>query len=574
MTRLGISAYLAAFCLLISQFLSAAEDAQQEIEFQPQFLGKTDGLRDEPLARNALNIEVRRDGLSKGGSSFILGKVQKSLSGTHYHYKQIINSIDVETAEIIVSISADGGSVFRVFKRAYKSDDVVKNAKAKMTSDAAFDKAWQHLRAHGELESAPTMKLVYYPINGKLHLSYVTGLSLSAPAGYWEHIIDAETGEVLKFADLRLQRNKKPSHQQVAFSGVVSDRKAAFAAFEEASAVGKRPPAAPATTRATGSGLVFDPDPRTTLNDNTLENDSPASAFNEAYFTRSLLDIAFDGTKYTLSGPWVKIADFELPRQAPSTSTTGRWTAKRGTPAFNDVMTYFHIDQSQRYIQSLGFRDETGIQFGPIEADSNGLAGDDNSHFLPTTNRLAFGHGCVDDNEDADVILHEYGHAIQHSINSNWKEGDTGAMGEGFGDYWAASYSLRTPNGSHFFPDEVYTWDGHGPEDSCWKGRILHATGARYVRGTKYDAHEEMTGGFQTDELWSTPLFQALQTLISNGVAHEEVDRIILEAHFGLGAGVTMPTMARAIVDTARRLYPNGPHAEVFTAKFQAQRIL
>ena len=104
---------------------------------------------------------------------------------------------------------------------------------------------------------------------------------------------------------------------------------------------------------------------------------------------------------------------------APSTSANGQWDAKRGNVAFNDVMTYYHIDKNQRYMQSLGFKGNKGIQEVSIEVDANGVNGTDNSHFIPSSNRMAFGHGCVDDNEDADVILHEYGHAINFSINSN-----------------------------------------------------------------------------------------------------------------------------------------------------------
>ena len=38
---------------------------------------------------------------------------------------------------------------------------------------------------------------------------------------------------------------------------------------------------------------------------------------------------------------------------------------------------------------------------------------DDNSFFSPATRKIKYGSGGVDDAEDADVILHEYGHAIQ-----------------------------------------------------------------------------------------------------------------------------------------------------------------
>ncbi|MEZ4916786.1 MAG: hypothetical protein R2836_07345 [Chitinophagales bacterium] len=50
-----------------------------------------------------------------------------------------------------------------------------------------------------------------------------------------------------------------------------------------------------------------------------------------------------------------------------------------------------------------------------ISVDTHGNNGADNSFFSPATPlRLIFGEGGVDDAEDADVIIHEYGHAISH----------------------------------------------------------------------------------------------------------------------------------------------------------------
>ena len=55
---------------------------------------------------------------------------------------------------------------------------------------------------------------------------------------------------------------------------------------------------------------------------------------------------------------------------------------------------------------------------------------------------LRFGKGGVDDAEDAEVILHEYGHAIQDSQSRRLRRSEeAGAIGEGFGDYWAATVS-------------------------------------------------------------------------------------------------------------------------------------
>jgi predicted secreted protein len=272
----------------------------------------------------------------------------------------------------------------------------------------------------------------------------------------------------------------------------------------------------------------------------------------------------------------VNIKNIERPNTLPSTTANGVWTAKRGDNAFDDTNVYFHIDQNQRYIQSLGFTGTKSIINRPMNVDTDGVNGDDNSHYSGgSADYLAFGHGCVNDSEDADVILHEYGHGIQANINSGWSGGDTGGMGEGFGDYWAASYSYSTPNGKTYHPEWAFTWDGHS---SCWAGRVLNRTDAKYNSSKTYGAHQSVTEGgatFQSDELWSTPLFQSLVALVAAGKPRENVDKIILEAHFGLGSNIKMPAMAAAIVNAATILFPSDPtYATTFKAKFEAQNIL
>ena len=68
--------------------------------------------------------------------------------------------------------------------------------------------------------------------------------------------------------------------------------------------------------------------------------------------------------------------------------------------------------------------------------------GQDNSFAtVHPKNELRFGKGGVDDAEDAEVILHEYGHAIHFSQNFSFASEEAGAISEGFGDYWAVTVS-------------------------------------------------------------------------------------------------------------------------------------
>jgi hypothetical protein len=358
---------------------------------------------------------------------------------------------------------------------------------------------------------------------------------------------------------------------EVKYETDAGNRSAAFQRFSKFKAAqGDKPAVAAGEAAETGSALVFDPDPMTTLKDPALHDGSPADKFEKAYKQVSLLEITKRGSQFFLEGPWVVIDDFEPPHVAPSSTNNGKWTFKRGNVAFNDAMTYFHIDRSQRYIQSLGFNN---IQHGPIRCDANGLSGADNSHYIPSTNVLSFGHGCVDDNEDADVILHEYGHAITHSINPQWFGGDTGAIGEGFGDYWAEMSSFDTVGGDDVKPQRTFDWDSAG---GCWPGRRLNVkpTDVTYDHNKIYGDHEPIGNGVQSDELWSTPLFQAHLALRGKGVSRADIDKIVLQSMFGIGSGFKMRQLAENVIDTANALFPSGQHAAEFEKQFKVLKIL
>ena len=135
-------------------------------------------------------------------------------------------------------------------------------------------------------------------------------------------------------------------------------------------------------------------------------------------FARDLL--TFLGGLWRLTGPFCNIQDFESPAGLPvAAANPDDFQFTRDQQGFEDALVYWGIDTSQRYIQSLGF---LNIQNNSIWCDPHGFNGADNSHYIPSTNRLAWGEGGVDDAEDLDVVLHEYGHAIQHSSVPGWGE--------------------------------------------------------------------------------------------------------------------------------------------------------
>ena len=368
------------------------------------------------LARRAKDYR-----LSPDASNIQLLAEKESLLGKHYYFQQVLGGINVDQATLVVTTNRDG-QVTKVYTSMIPvtEDRIARATKANKSVDEAFDVAWKTLGAQPEakkgLYSDPKATLTYVPTKKNFQLAYAVDLHVNRKAvradgnavlnepGLWRVYVDAVTGTPIG-EPIKLSTDHKG--KEVTYDKRAGDRSAAFQQYFKFKTAEKDKPAVPPGEAAeTGSAQVFDPDPLTTLKDSSLNDNSPAAMFDLAYKPVALLEITKRDGKFFLEGPWVVIDDFETPRVANGRTTDGKWNFKRGNGAFNDAMTYFHIDRSQRYMQSLGFNN---IQHGPIHCDADGLNGDDNSHFVPTTNTLAFGHGCIDDNEDADVILHEYG---------------------------------------------------------------------------------------------------------------------------------------------------------------------
>lgn len=316
----------------------------------------------------------------------------------------------------------------------------------------------------------------------------------------------------------------------------------------------------------TKKGQVFDPNPVVVLDQVALrDNDDSAAAIPSAAY-ESVELLAIDGPG-PLAGPHARIVDLEAPvsRQADKGENL---VFDRGQDEFEEVMAYFHVDRQQRYLQSLGFTGVRGLVPYSIEIDAHGSEVDNSSYrpFEPGRGRLFFGDGGVDDAEDADVIIHEYGHAIQDSIVPGGFLGPVGsetrALGEGFGDYLAFSARWSATRNSGRDPYCLADWDtrcGDGPSTGC--GYAPGTSCLRRVDGTKTMADFVANGSgvseHRNGEIWSSALreiFVAAVALFGDDEARRVTDRTVVESHFGLPPYPDFRTSALRVIDADRRL--------------------
>ena len=288
------------------------------------------------------------------------------------------------------------------------------------------------------------------------------------------------------------------------------------------------------------TAYVFRPDPLTTAHKAyggayADHNDSTnASLDNE----RKLVNITVldsNGIMY-LQNSFCAITDFAPPFKPVITDSMPTFLFNRSDDAFEDVNAYYHILTMHRYINdSLGF----SLVNYPIMIDAHGSGGADNSFFSYSTSppSLQFGEGGVDDAEDADVLVHEYSHAISFSASPLTNNGrERRGIDEGFGDYLATSYSKSI---DEFSVDSMFTWDGHNP---FWPGRVANTILLYHVA--------DSAGIYENGGIWGSALLE-----IEGKLGREKTNKLAIQTMYGEGSNTRCPFAAQLLLQADTLLY-------------------
>jgi hypothetical protein len=448
--------------------------------------------------------------IETGRSILTTERVITAPGGSHVRFQQYYDSIPVLGADVVVSLTATNlvGWVMNNFR----NDIHLSMTTPSFSADDALQAARSSLQVSGRsIGKADEASLVIFRTTaGRWRLAYRVLITCEQPYGDWEILVDAETAEVLQ------QEDRFVMHTD----GFVQ-----------------------------GTGHVYLQDPLTAAH--AMYGDPGFSDNNDAdsdsltfYRTHVVLDsLTYEDGIYKLQGPYCRVTDIETPADPLfyGAATPDGFSYTRSQQAFEAVNVYYHVSTACRYVESLGF---SLPPLRDIRLDPHGYQGQDNSHFSPSGNWIAWGEGGVDDAEDADVIWHEYGHAIQFAIAPTWGGGESGALGEGISDYWAASYA-RSVGGwqqGDYHYDWLFDWDGHNP---FWAGRIMNDQ--------------------RTYPFGAIPIHSAGQ-IVSSGLmgirgalGRDVTDRLVLKALCYLGYGVRGPDFARAVIQADLDVY-DGMH--------------
>lgn len=472
-------------------------------------------------------IELTRDYIASnadtaylldGKSDLTFIEVKHGLASTTTRFQQTIDDIPVHGAVVTLNQGPTGGFQDVHHDQAYNPASVVfPDPQDFPFSFSAAEQVAMQRAGVGETYVPTRVEAAWYVHEtGQIHQAWdMTVYSALQPVGDFLTIVDMSTLEVL------MQENR--------------------AGF------------------ATGTGDIFEPNPWQSQGNGTglADNDDADSAELTGQLITVTLEGLDEGTGLVM-GEFVDLATLNSPDlddvDADEADRVYQYT--RDDPRFEQIVIYHSVDQINRYFHELGFDDDTGVPNGirdfPTLANAHWYAADQ-SFYSTADDAIHFGDGGVDDGEDADIVAHEYGHAIQFNQNAAWGGGEMGAMGEGFGDYLAAAF-YKDFGDPDFLADHaaaVGEWDA-----TSYSGG--DPPNLRRVDGNKIYP-TDLVGQVHADgEIWSRALWD-----LNANMGGSYADQLILEHHFMLPAGATMPTAANTILQANQNINGGANLAQV-----------
>lgn len=471
----------------------------------------------ETIAREFLAANEALLRVPSGRRELHLQRKVRSLGATHIIFQQHHHGFRVHRAYVTVHV-ANGGSVFLAKNRAMPRELLPPEQSFELSKDDAIARARKRLPKPGRAIEVQETEAIWFPHEARLHPAWKVRIARKRPREEWIVYVNAKTGGILS-------------------------------RYDNLAAVN-------------GRGRVFDPSPVTRLGGHVLlltAAGNPRRPPGSAY--RNVRLFSLDGNGF-LEGR--RVTTKPTARHRRVQRTDHQFLLEAHARGFEEVMVYHHIDSAIRRLENLGFRGRRRIfEKGPVEVDVNGTR-EDNSWYSPFEKRLTFGTGDINDAEDGETILHELGHAIQDAICHDFgQSAEAAAMGEGFGDYIAASFFAdRKPER---YRTAVMTWDGLllGLDARLDPPALRHVTNDLTFEDFDDEGDEHDNG-----EIWAATLWDVREAIGDADTA----DTIIIESHFQLDGFTSFARGARAIIDADRNLY-RGRHNNELRSVFRLRRI-
>ena len=262
--------------------------------------------------------------------------------------------------------------------------------------------------------------------------------------------------------------------------------------------------------------------------------------------------LKYENGKFYLTNGLITLKNLHDPSYLPITPIDTFLNYTRNQSEFEDINVFYHINTMTEYLKIRGF----DAMLDSIYVDSHGANGDDNSFCDPSLYpiEIEFGTGNIDDGEDGQVIIHEFGHALSAVASPTDVIGaQRNAMEEGQADYFCMSYTSYFSNNKKGM---VFSWDGH---NEFWDGFWSNTT----------KQYKDLTGIKDDDrEVWSTALM-----CVFDKIGRNISDSLILTQLFQQSSNSSMPQMARVILKNDSLIF-GGKHVAAIWQCFTDRGIL
>lgn len=440
--------------------------------------------RADETARAFLQANHAALGLDQALSTLRLASTRYGLASSHVVFQQTAAGRPVYGAWLAVHLD-DAGQVQVVHNRT-RPDLRVPAETPTLSAVDAVQQARAAIQFGAPRANSPAPELVVLPMSdGVGRLAWRVQIAAAQPQGDWEVLLDAADGQVIK----RYNR------------------------------------------LALASGQILDPTPP-----------QPGRAGTLPLRTLPLLGLDDSGW---LRGEYVDVTQPVGYRPASAFAPSGDFLYAPDDVRFKEVMVYYHIDAAQRAIQALGYSGSNtppnGIRDRVTHASPHWFS-QDQSFYSVSDDALHFGDGGWPDALDPDIIVHEYGHALLYDLAPHWGGGDMEAIGEGFGDYLAASLFAATSAD----PACIGEWDSNrqtsNPEELRGAQSSLGCL-RRVDSDRQYPAG--LTGDVHADgAIWSGVLWE-----LRAAIGQEAADKLALEGSFYLPPAATLVEAGQALLD-------------------------
>lgn len=475
-----------------------------------------------------------------------LEEIREGSTGHHYRYRPHFNGLPVYRSYVQVNTNWAG----EIWSATESTFDFDKVEKSKLQLNKSFSELKQlsnHFLQKKNLEMENELQPVIY-FNSKANA--VVGLTFRG--------INEQTHEFVEYV-LDLNGNILSAKNQ--------NRHYHAPKCKHESKSKPKPKTAATLEEATA--YVFLPDPVTSaqavygLNGNFLDNSDEDSPELTAERKEVTIEVTLDNGVYRLENEAFGFGEFENRIVPPATSTTPLFDFTRSEDGFEDVNAYYHLNAYRNYLLDLA---ESGgdcgysVNSGPIlgmyiAVDAHSFQRQDGTfedqsmfQYGGTQSKLLFGEGGVDDAEDADVIVHEYGHAISHAYCAFCNFGyEREALDESIGDYFAVSYSRSISEHDWW---KMFSWDGH---NQYFAGRNAN-TNKLYPDAMHHFAEDpentiDYSSIYEDSEIFTSVMMEIWEVL-----GRENTDKLMLATLPTLTEDIKFSTAAELMVATYAQL--------------------